>query len=176
MYTIPNILTLSRLALLPVLIALLYAGAAWGALIIYIFAAITDFLDGYLARAMNSVSAFGTFLDPISDKIFVAVLLVVLVDTGALSGIWCIPVLVILAREFTVAGLREFLGSKDVQIPVTKLAKWKTTLQMLSLGLLIIGPAFTLALYGGQIALLAAAAITAHTGWLYLKSAWPHLQ
>lgn len=176
MLTIPNILTLSRIALLPVLIALIYMEQSWAALILYIFCAISDFLDGYLARKLNSVSAFGTFLDPISDKIFVALLLVALVDTGALSGLWVIPVLLILSREFLVSGLREFLGPKDVKVPVTKLAKWKTTTQMLSLGFLIIAPALPAALLIGQILILLAALITAQTGALYLKAGWIHLK
>lgn len=176
MLNLPNILTLSRLALLPVLIALLYVGAVWAALILYIFAAITDFLDGYLARKMNAVSAFGTFLDPISDKIFVALLLIALVDTGSLSGIWVIPVLIIMTREFAISGLREFLGPKDVQVPVTKLAKWKTTIQMVSLGFLIIAPAIPFALEIGRILILIAAAITAHTGWLYFKAGLPYMR
>lgn len=176
MLTIPNQLTLSRIALLPVLIWLIYSGHSWLALALYVICAVTDFLDGYLARKLGAVSAFGTFLDPISDKIFVVVLLVVLVDVGALSGLWIVPVLIILSREFLVSGLREFLGPKDVKVPVTKLAKWKTTLQMLSLGFLIIAPALPVLLLAGQILTLIAAIITAHTGALYLKAGWQHLK
>lgn len=176
MLTIPNILTLSRIALLPVLIWLLYAGFSWAALGLYAACAITDFLDGYLARKLNSVSAFGTFLDPISDKVFVVLLLLALVDTGPLSGIWIIAVMVIITREFLVSGLREFLGPKDVKMPVTKLAKWKTTTQMLSLGFLIVAPALPQALMAGQLLILLAALLTAWTGWLYLKAGWPHLK
>jgi CDP-diacylglycerol--glycerol-3-phosphate 3-phosphatidyltransferase len=99
MFTIPNILTLSRIALLPVLIWLLYAGFSWVAFVLYAFCAITDFFDGYLARKMNSVSAFGTFLDPISDKVFVVLLLLALVDTGPLSGVWIIPGMINITRE-----------------------------------------------------------------------------
>lgn len=176
MLTIPNILTLSRIALLPLLIWLIYAGHSWAALILYIFCALSDFLDGYLARKMNSVTAFGTFLDPISDKVFIALLLVALVDVGYLSGLWVIPVLIILTREFLVSGLREFLGPKDVKIPVTQLAKWKTTIQMLSLGFLIIAPALPFALITGQILILIAALITAQTGALYLKASWQYLK
>lgn len=176
MLTIPNLLTLSRIVLLPVLIWLIYAGHSWLAFGLYTLCAATDFLDGYLARKMNSVTAFGTFLDPISDKVFVALLLLVLVDTGPLSGLWVIAVMVILTREFLVSGLREFLGPKDVKVPVTKLAKWKTTIQMLSLGFLIIAPALPPALLAGQLLCVLAAAITAQTGALYLKAGWPHLK
>lgn len=176
MWTIPNILTLSRIALLPLLIWLIYAGFSWAALGLYALCAITDFFDGYLARKLNSVSAFGTFLDPISDKVFVILLLLTLVDTGPLSGIWIIAVMVIITRELLVSGLREFLGPKNVQMPVTKLAKWKTTTQMLSLGFLIVAPALPQALIAGQLLILLAALLTAWTGWLYLKTGWPHLK
>ena len=173
---IPNILTLSRIVLLPILIWMIYAGYSWLALALYIFCAITDFLDGWLARKMNSVTAFGTFLDPISDKIFVALLLLALVDTGPLSGIWVIPVGIILIREFLISGLREFLGPKNIKVPVTKLAKWKTTVQMLCLGFLIASPALPQALLAGQLLTLLAAILTAITGWSYLKAGWPHIR
>ena len=176
MFTIPNILTLSRIVLLPILIWMIYAGYSWLALALYIFCAITDFLDGWLARKMNSVTAFGTFLDPISDKIFVALLLLALVDTGPLSGIWVIPVGIILIREFLISGLREFLGPKNIKVPVTKLAKWKTTVQMLCLGFLIASPALPQALLAGQLLTLLAAILTAITGWSYLKAGWPHIR
>ena len=176
MFTIPNILTLSRIVLLPILIWMIYAGYSWLALALYIFCAITDFLDGWLARKMNSVTAFGTFLDPISDKIFVALLLLALVDTGPLSGIWVIPVGIILIREFLISGLREFLGPKNIKVPVTKLAKWKTTVQMLCLGFLIVSPALQQALLAGQLLTLLAAILTAITGWSYLKAGWPHIR
>ncbi len=176
MLTIPNILTLSRIALLPLLIWLLYSGLYWVALYLYILCALTDFFDGYLARKLNAVSEFGTFLDPISDKVFVALLLIALVDIGPLSGFWIIPVLIIMTREFLVSGLREFLGPKDVQVPVTNLAKWKTTAQMLSLAFLIVAPVMPFALGLGLLLISIAAAITAWTGWLYLRAGWPHLQ
>lgn len=176
MFTIPNILTLSRMALLPLLIWMIYAGLFWPAFVLYTLCAVTDFFDGYLARKLNAVSGFGTFLDPISDKIFVALLLITLVDTGPLSGIWIIPVLIIMTREFLVSGLREFLGPKDIKMPVTKLAKWKTTFQMLSLGFLIIAPALPFMLEAGRLLILLAALITAWTGWLYLKAGYPALK
>lgn len=174
-FNIPNILTLSRMALLPVIILLMYAGLGWAALVLYAIAAITDFLDGYIARKFNMVSSFGTFLDPISDKVFVALMLIVLVDTGQLSGLFILPVLVILTREFLVSGLREFLGPKDVQVPVTQLAKWKTTVQMVALGLLIVGHESFALLVLGLVLICAAAGITAYTGYLYLQASWTHL-
>lgn len=179
---LPNILTISRIALLPVLIGLFFfegSWAAWTALGIYIFMAITDFFDGYLARSMKTTSSFGTFLDPISDKIMVASLLLVLAGFDRLPGLWMIPAIVILAREFMVAGLREFLGPQNIKVPVTKLAKWKTTVQMIAMGFLVIGH------YGdvlipntlliGQIGLTLAAAITIVTGWNYMKTGFRHI-
>jgi cardiolipin synthase len=175
MKQLPNILTLSRMALLPLLIWLLYVPqiwAMWAALGLYAFSAITDFLDGYLARKMNIVSPFGPFLDPIADKVFVAVILIALVDIGRLDGLWTIPVIIIFMREFLVSGMREFLGPKNIKLPVTQLAKWKTTFQMVSLGILIYGGD---ALVGGQWTLAIAAILTVITGWSYLRVGLKHL-
>jgi len=175
MKQLPNILTISRMALLPVLIWLLYideSWAIWSALGLYALSAITDFLDGYLARKMNIVSPFGTFLDPIADKVFVAVILIALVDLGRLEGLWIIPVIIIFTREFLVSGMREFLGPKNIKMPVTKLAKWKTTFQMIALGVLIYGGH---ALFLGQALLSLAALLTIITGWGYLKTGLKHL-
>lgn len=172
MFTLPNIMTLGRLALLPFIIALLYGGTAnaiWLALALYIIAAFTDFFDGYFARKLNQISAFGTFLDPISDKIFVGLLLVALVDVGRLPDLWIIAAFVIIARELLVSGLREFLGPHNVQMPVTRLAKWKTATQMLSLGFLIVGNLVIGSLLAGQLLLALAASLTAITGWSYLQ-------
>lgn len=180
---LPNILTVARLVLLPVLGAFLFlegSVAAWSALVIYILCAATDFLDGYVARAFNVTSKFGTFLDPISDKIFVAVLLVLLVGVDRLEGLWILPAIVILMREFLVAGLREFLAPQNITIPVSRLAKWKTTLQMLAMGFLIVGN------YGdilvphtvlvGKIGLSVAAAVTVITGWSYFKKSLHYIR
>lgn len=181
MWTIPNILTIARMAFLPALIGLFYmeptwgAVAAWWAFGLYAVAAITDFLDGWIARKFNQITPFGTFLDPISDKVFVAAMLIILVGFDRLPGLWMLPVILILSREFLVSGLREFLGSKDVQMPVTQLAKWKTTVQMVATGLLIIGPYVPYGLVSGQILLLVAAIITVYTGWIYLRSGFKHI-
>lgn len=175
MKQIPNILTLSRMALLPVLIWLLYTPYIWAlyaALGLYVISALTDFLDGYLARKLKVISPFGTFLDPIADKVFVAVILITLVDIGRLEVFWTIPVIIIFTREFLVSGIREFLGPKNVKLPVTNLAKWKTTFQMIALGVLIYGGPFLLA---GQILLSVAAFLTVITGWQYLSAGLKHL-
>lgn len=183
MWTLPNILTMSRIALLPVLIALFYCthpAAPWIALAIYTICCVTDFLDGYLARSQGSVSNFGKFLDPISDKIFVACLILVLAAFDRMDGLWLIAGLVILARELLISGLREFLGPQNIQIPVTRLAKWKTTVQMVALGFLIVGDAGDVlvphTLLIGQILISIAAALTAWTGWHYMKHSFKHLQ
>lgn len=176
MLNLPNILTIARILLLPFMMMCFFmepvygAVASWICLGLYVIAAVTDFLDGWVARKFNQVSPFGTFLDPISDKIFVGCLLVLLVGFGRLEGVWMIPVMLILFREFLISGLREFLGPQNVKLPVTNLAKWKTTLQMLSLGFLVIAPALPYTLVIGQWSLAAAAALTIITGWGYVKT------
>ncbi len=174
--TLPNILTIARIALLPVICLLIYAYQPLFALVLYIICALTDFFDGYLARKLNAVSDFGTFLDPIADKIFVAVLMLVLVDVGTVSGYWIIPVIIILIREFLVSGMREFLGPKNVKLPVSTLAKWKTTIQMLALVLLIAGPLMPVLAVSGLWALLIAAVLTAITGWSYLQEGFKYMR
>lgn len=192
---LPNILTISRIVLLPVLIGLFFIpgnNAAWTALWIYVFCAVTDFFDGYLARKFGTTSNFGTFLDPISDKIMVAALLMALAAFDRLEGYWIIPAIIILSREFLIAGLREYLGPQNIKVPVSKLAKWKTGFQMTALGFLVIGDygdnamqtvfGWTIggadvvgALLTGQILLSMAAVITIVTGWSYLKIGVRHI-
>ena len=182
MQNLPNILTFSRIALIPLMAALFFMESTWGLtavylnIALYIIAALTDYFDGYFARKWQVVSPLGTFLDPISDKIMVACLLVLLVGFDRLEGLWMIPVLVILTREFLISGLREFLGPKNIQVPVTNLAKWKTTLQMLALGLLIAGALSDGIILAGQIMLSLAALLTVITGWGYLKAGLAHLR
>jgi cardiolipin synthase len=182
MKNLPNLLTFLRIVSLPVLIALFFVEsywAAWTALFIYILACITDFLDGYLARKYKVESAFGKFLDPISDKIFVASLLVTLVAFDRLDGLWIIPVIIIMMREFLVSGLREFLGPMNIQLPVSQLAKWKTTIQMVAMGFLVVGPygndVLPYCLTIGQWGLAIAALLTVITGWDYLKTGIKHI-
>jgi cardiolipin synthase len=179
---IPNILTFFRIAILPIIIALFFvpeAWAAWTALGLYTLACITDFLDGYIARKMQIVSAMGTFLDPIADKIFIASLLIVMAGFGRLDGFWLIAAIIILSRELLVSGLREFLGPMNIQLPVSKLAKWKTTVQMIALGFLVVGDygdvlvPYTLEI--GQYGLAIAAILTVMTGWAYLKAGLKHI-
>lgn len=182
MLNLPNILTLSRIAILPVLIGLFYFDdiwAPWVALGVYIIAAMTDFLDGYLARSWNETSTFGQFLDPISDKIFVSCLLLALVAFDRLEGVWLVPAIVIFVREFLISGLREFLAPKNITLPVSRLAKWKTALQMTALGFLVVGDAGNVlvpqTLLIGQIGLSVAAVLTVITGWHYIQIGFKHL-
>ena len=141
---LPNILTVSRILSIPVLIFLLLfiddPLGSWFAFSAYTYACITDFFDGYLARAWHQQSAFGRFLDPIADKLLVAAVLLALVGIDRISGLLVLPSAVILCREIMVSGLREFLAEVDVSVPVSKLAKWKTGIQMLALGFLMVGP------------------------------------
>lgn len=174
-----NFMTISRLFLLPVMIWLLYIPADWAAwlcLFIYMIAATTDYLDGYLARKFNQISDFGTFLDPISDKIFVSTLLIMLVANGTITGAWIILVILIFAREFLVSGLREFLGAKSIKMPVSFLAKIKTTAQMLSLGFLIMSGHAPYTYEIGLIFLITATALTLITGTSYVISGFKHFK
>ncbi len=179
---IANILTISRLALLPFIVALFYMEASWGALaiwpilFIYIVSALTDYFDGYLARKLNQITAFGTFLDPISDKIYVSILLILLVAFDKIDGLWLICVLLIFAREFLISGLREYLGPKNIQVPVSNLAKWKTATQMLCLGFLIIGGYAPYAKELGLVLLFFATVLTIVTGLSYMITGFHHLR
>ncbi|MCB1579304.1 MAG: CDP-diacylglycerol--glycerol-3-phosphate 3-phosphatidyltransferase [Rhodospirillales bacterium] len=173
MWTIPNILTIGRMALLPVMVALFFlpfAWAAWTCLGLYIIGAVTDFLDGWIARRFNLQSEFGAMIDPISDKVFVVTIMLMLVAVGRIDGLMVLSVVIIIVREFTVSGMREYLGPKGVKLPVTRLAKWKTTLQMAALGFLIVGPYVFLATLIGNITLAGAAVLTLITGWGYVKT------
>jgi cardiolipin synthase (CMP-forming) len=177
MFSLPNLLTLFRIAVILPLVGLFYIQqpwAVWSALALYIVAALTDFFDGYLARTMNQMSAFGRFLDPIADKLFVAATLVMLAGFGRIPGVWLIPAIVIMMREILIAGLREFLGPHKIVLPVSRLAKWKTAAQMGAIGFLIVGSngniilPYTLEI--GRVGLVFAAVLTVVTGWDYMKT------
>jgi len=182
--TLPNILTFSRILSVPVIIGLLLfveePAGSWLAFSVYTYACITDFFDGYLARAWHQQSAFGRFLDPIADKLLVSSVLLVLVGIDRFSGLTVLPAAVILCREILVSGLREFLAELRVPVPVSFLAKWKTAMQMLALGFLLVGPAgpefgpmTTLEI--GVWGLWIAAALTIITGADYLIVGLRHI-
>jgi len=144
MLTLPNLLTLSRIVAMPVMVLLLWHPGTrdYGlAFILYVLVGVTDYFDGYLARAQGAVSKLGVFLDPIADKIMVATVIVMLLFTRAIDGPAVIAGLIILVREIAVSGLREFLAELRVSMPVSQLAKWKTTFQLVSLGALILAGA-----------------------------------
>ena len=184
--SLPNILTLSRIVTVPLLVALLWfpgweLGYALG-FALYCLMGITDYFDGYLARANGQVSKLGIFLDPIADKIMVAAVIMMLVGTrheaASISGINLIPAIIIMLRELSVSGLREFLAGLQVSVPVSKLAKWKTALQIVALGALILAGALPLQFWihqVGIVALWAAAALTVITGWDYLRVGLKHM-
>ncbi|EKV32349.1 CDP-diacylglycerol--glycerol-3-phosphate 3-phosphatidyltransferase [Caenispirillum salinarum AK4] len=182
MYTLPNILTLSRIVVIPVVIGLFYVPgdlARWIACGLFVAAAVTDWFDGFLARRWNQVSALGRFLDPIADKLLVAAVLLLLVGFDTMTVWSYLPAAVILCREILVSGLREFLAEIQVSVPVTKLAKWKTTFQLVALTLLILGEAAPWgipAVLLGEIALWVAAVMTIVTGWDYLTHGLYHMK
>ncbi|PLK25709.1 CDP-diacylglycerol--glycerol-3-phosphate 3-phosphatidyltransferase [Novosphingobium sp. TH158] len=189
MLTLPNILTLSRILAVPVLVALMWwpgwhTGylAAW---CVYSLMGITDYFDGYLARSRGMVSKLGQFLDPIADKIMIASVIVVLVANHDVEEVHVIAALVILLREIAVSGLREFLGGLSVSVPVSRLAKWKTTFQILALGSFILagglpgwmipGTEQNLPQAFGLVTLWGAAVLTLMTGWDYLRVGLKHM-
>tara|TARA_R110002110_G_scaffold376568_2_gene586765 strand:+ start:279835 stop:280392 length:558 start_codon:yes stop_codon:yes gene_type:complete len=178
--TIPNILTLSRVALIPVVVLMLFAddpAMRWWSFGLFTLLSVTDYFDGYLARALNQSSALGALMDPIADKVLVAALIAGLLARGDIAGWDVAGAVLILSREFLVSGLREFLAQRDLPLPVTKLAKWKTTAQLVALALLILAP---LAEPGQLLAISGvwwvATALTLITGFDYVRSAARQLQ
>ena len=179
--SLPNILTYGRIAAVPLMVACFYLDghlANWLTLAIFIAASVTDFLDGYLARAWQQQSALGRMLDPIADKLLVAAALMMLVYVGTIGGWSLIAAIIILSREILVSGLREFLAELRVSVPVTTLAKWKTTLQMVSIGFLLAGSAGDAIIPGvslvGLTLLWLSAILTLYTGWDYFRAGIRH--
>ncbi len=178
---LPNLLTLSRIVVIPPIVALFWLdgnAARWITLALYAAACITDFFDGYVARSTGQISRFGRFLDPVADKLLVASLILMLVAFDRVTGLGILPALVILGREILVSGLREFLATLEVGVPVSNLAKWKTTIQMFTLGFLIVGdaaPPWIPAVAIGEIGLWIAAVLTLITGYDYLRAGLRHM-
>ena len=174
----PNLLTLGRVALIPALVACFFVDGDWArylAAAIFAVAATTDDFDGYLARIWRQQTPFGRWLDPIADKLLVAATILMLVgfDRAPL-----LPSLVILLREITVSGLREYLAEVSVGLPVSRLAKWKTAVQMVAIGVLVVGDAGPAALPVhaiGVLGLWLAAALTLVTGYDYLRAGMRHM-
>lgn len=178
---LPNLLTLSRIFVIPAIIATFYVGEPlgnWIAVVLYFFAGITDFFDGYLARSQGLTSKLGAFLDPVADKLMVASAIIMLVAFNRIEGFHILAAVIIMCREILVSGLREFLADLDVSVPVTYLAKWKTALQLLAIGALLLGhaaPPWLPAHNIGLICLWVAATLTAVTGYDYLKAGLRHM-
>jgi cardiolipin synthase len=182
-WNLPNILTYGRLVAVPLVVGFLFwptdPWARWTALAIYTAAAITDFFDGYLARAWSQQSSLGRMLDPIADKLLVAAVLLALTADRTITGRSLWAAIVILCREILVSGLREYLAELRVSVPVSTVAKWKTTAQLIALGFLIAGNAGEAVLPGsimaGTVLLWAAAILTLYTGWDYMKASYDHV-
>ena len=179
-YNVSNILTLSRIVVIPIIVLLIYLKEpfyGWLAFILFCIAGITDYFDGYFARIRNEISNLGTFLDPIADKLLVVSVIFILTAKEIISDWETIPALIILLREIAVAGLREYLAGIKVSVPVSKIAKFKTSLQLIALGILILsesGITFLPIILFGKIALWVAAILTLYTGYDYLKSGIKH--
>jgi cardiolipin synthase (CMP-forming) len=176
---LPNLLTLSRIAVIPLIVAAFYLpapAAGWTAFGLFAYAAVTDYFDGMLARRRQQTSDFGRFLDPIADKLLVAAVLIMMVAMGTLSGAAVIAAMLILLREILVSGLREFLAGKQVEVPVSRLAKWKTAVQLVAISLLLLTDVLPQADTIGTVLLWVATAITVYTGYDYLRGGLAHMR
>jgi cardiolipin synthase len=184
---LPNILTYGRIVAVPVVVGcmfwqnILHGGIwlRWVALAVFIAAGVSDFLDGYFARIWAQQSSLGRMLDPIADKLLVASCLLMLGAEKTIHGWSLWAAVVILCREILVSGLREYLAELRVSVPVTALAKWKTTLQLVAVGFLICGEAgddiVPIVTQTGIALLWLSALLTLYTGWDYLRASVQHL-
>lgn len=186
-YSIPNLLTYGRILTVPLIVLCFFVEgklhstdlARWTAFGLFVAASITDFFDGYLARIWKQTSNIGRMLDPIADKLLVASVLLLLAADGTIAGWSLWAAITILCREILVSGLREYLAALKVSVPVTRIAKWKTTLQMVAIGFLLAGQAgekvlpYTVLI--GLTLLWIAAAITIYTGYDYFRAGLKHV-
>lgn len=180
--SVPNLMTVLRLLIAPVVAVLIWMDDGDRgytlALALFLVASISDFFDGWMARRLQIVSKFGAMLDPIADKVLIGVCLLALAKVTADGWLFFIPALVIMTREFLVSGLREFMAGRSITIPVSQLAKWKTTLQLVAIGLLLGAPAFPALPFiheAGLLTLWAAAIVTAQTGIAYFRGTLEHV-
>jgi CDP-diacylglycerol--glycerol-3-phosphate 3-phosphatidyltransferase len=181
--SLPNLLTYGRMIAVPLVVACLFWPAVfamrWLALGIFIFAGVSDFLDGYLARAWSQQSSLGRMLDPIADKLLVSAVLLMLAADHTIASYSLWAAIIILCREILVSGLREYLAELKVSVPVSRVAKWKTFLQLVALGFLIAGPAGERLIPAttkiGLALLWVAALLTLYTGWDYLRAGFKHV-
>ena len=186
-YNLPNILTYARILAVPLIVVCFFLEgrlqssdfARWLSFAIFVVASLTDFLDGYLARKWKQTSNIGRMLDPIADKLVVSVVLLLLAAEGSIAGWSLLAGVIILCREILVSGLREYLASLEVSVPVTWLAKWKTAIQLVAIGFLLAGPAgdkivpYTTEM--GHVLLWISAIVTLYTGWDYFRSGLKHV-
>jgi cardiolipin synthase len=179
--TLPNILTLSRILVVPALVGAFYLDrplSNWVTAALFTAAGLTDYLDGYLARSWDQVTRLGRFLDPVADKVMVAAAIFMMTAFGPIAGWLVLPALIILCREILVSGLREFLAGINVGMPVSRLAKWKTVLQMIAIGMLLWGEAgapYIPTIQIGTWSLWIAATLTLITGYDYLRAGLRHI-
>ena len=177
---ISNILTLLRIAVIPIIVICIYMKEpyfGWIAFFLFCLASITDYFDGYIARLRNEITNFGTFLDPIADKLLVAAVILILTSKGVIKDWDTVPALIILLREITVSGLREYLAGIKVSIPVSRIAKLKTFLQLSALAILILSESdldLNLIIYLGKIFLWLSAILTLYTAYDYVKGSIKH--
>tara|TARA_B100000886_G_scaffold324487_1_gene269202 strand:+ start:3816 stop:4358 length:543 start_codon:yes stop_codon:yes gene_type:complete len=175
-----NILTLIRIIIIPIIVLCIYFKNpffGWSAFILFCLASVTDYFDGYLARIRNEVTNFGTFLDPIADKLLVAAVILILTSKGIIVDWETIPALIILLREITVSGLREYLAGIKVSVPVSRIAKLKTLFQLCALALLILSESITniiSIIYLGKLFLWIAGLLTLYTAYDYVKASIKH--
>ncbi|MHC5230804.1 CDP-diacylglycerol--glycerol-3-phosphate 3-phosphatidyltransferase [Brucella sp. LJL56] len=185
--SLPNILTYGRIIAVPLVVLCFFVEgrlessdfARWTALGLFAIASITDFFDGYLARIWKQTSTIGRMLDPIADKLLVSAILLLLAADGTIAGWTLWAAIIILCREILVSGLREYLAELKVSVPVSRLAKWKTTAQMIALAFLLAGPAGDKVMpYVTEIGialLWVSALLTLYTGWDYFKAGLKHV-
>ena len=175
-----NVLTLIRIAVIPIIVICIYLKSpffGWTAFVLFCLASITDYFDGYLARLRNEVTNFGTFLDPIADKLLVASVILILTSKGIIANWETIPALIILLREITVSGLREYLAGIKISIPVSRIAKLKTLLQLFALAILILSESIyniSLIIFIGKLFLWIAGLLTLYTAYDYIKASIKH--
>ena len=179
-YNISNILTLLRILVIPVIVICIYLKNpvyGWLGFVLFCLASITDYFDGYIARIRNEITNFGTFLDPIADKLLVAAVILILTSKEVIADWETIPALIILLREIAVSGLREYLAGIKVSVPASRISKIKTSIQLIALALLILiesGINIIPILLIGKVALWIAGILTLYTGYDYLKSGLRH--
>lgn len=180
-FNIANILTIARIIVIPIIVICIYMKSpfyGWVAFALFCIASITDYFDGYIARIRNEITNFGTFLDPIADKLLVAAVILILTSKGIIADWETIPALIILLREIAVSGLREYLAGIKISVPVSRIAKLKTSIQLIALAVLILSESqITIipVIIIGKAALWTAGILTLYTGFDYLKSGIKHL-